>query len=325
MKIVIIGPGAAPIPPTGWGAVEILVHGLRCALEDEGHEVHIVNTPDKHEIILQTNSLNPDFVHIHYEDHINVAPHLNCDTIAATAHNAYLDQPERWINDVSYSRIVHSFATAGVNVFALSQPAADAFLLAGVDPKKIRVVYNGTIGDNFRFSEACEYPDMSLYLAKIDFRKRQHLFQGIPGLFFAGNIADDRFKQDVNYLGEWSKNELHENLTKFANLVLLSDGECHSLALLEGLSAGLGLVISEFACSNLDLSKPFIDVIPESKIRDKEYIHQIIKKNAEISVKMRADIKEYSKKFLWKNVVRDVYLPAVDAVMKKDKVDRDED
>ena len=81
------------------------------------------------------------------------------------------------------------------------------------------------------------------------------------------------------------------------------------------MSAGLGLVISEFACSNLDLSMPFIDVVPESKIHDKEYIAEVINKNAGVSVKMRADIKEYSKKFLWKNVVRDVYLPAVKKIL----------
>ena len=320
-----MGPGVAPIPPTGWGAIEILVHGLRCTLEEEGHEVHIVNTPDKQEIIQQTNSLNADFVHIQYENHIDVVPHLSCAHVAASAHNAYLDQPNKWVNDSSYSRIIGGFASTGVNVFAPSEAVAKAFIFAGVDKSKISVVHNGTSGDNFKFSETCEYPDMSLYLAKVDFRKRQHLFQGIPDLFFAGNIADDRFDQSVNYLGEWSKSELHENLTRFANLVLLSDGENHSLALLEGLSAGLGLVISEFACSNLDLNKPFIDVVPESKIHDKAYIAQILKKNAETSVKMRADIKEYSKKFLWKNVVRDVYLPAVDAVMKKGEVGHDED
>ena len=312
-----MGPGVAPIPPTGWGAIEILVHGLRCALEDEGHEVHIVNTPDKQEIIQQTNSLKADFVHIQYENHIDVVPYLTCDHIAASAHNAYLDQPNRWVNDSSYSQIIRAFASTGVNVFAPSAGVAEAFLFAGVDKSKISIVHNGTSGDNFKFSETCEYPDMSLYLAKVDSRKRQYLFQGIPGLFFAGNIADDRFDQSINYLGEWSKSELHENLTRFANLVLLSDGENHSLALLEGLSAGLGLVISEFACSNLDLSMPFIDVVPESKIHDKEYIHSVLKQNAVKSIKLRKEIKEYSKTFLWSNVARNVYLPAVNKVMGK--------
>ena len=36
MKIVLIGPGIMPIPPTGWGAVEILVWDTKIALEKLG-------------------------------------------------------------------------------------------------------------------------------------------------------------------------------------------------------------------------------------------------------------------------------------------------
>ncbi len=36
-----------PIPPTGWGAVEILIWDTKNALEQLGHEVHIVNTQGK--------------------------------------------------------------------------------------------------------------------------------------------------------------------------------------------------------------------------------------------------------------------------------------
>ena len=32
MKIVLIGPGIMPIPPTGWGAVEILVWDTKLSL-----------------------------------------------------------------------------------------------------------------------------------------------------------------------------------------------------------------------------------------------------------------------------------------------------
>jgi hypothetical protein len=63
-------------------------------------------------------------------------------------------------------------------------------------------------------------------------------------------------------------------LTNYGNLVLLSDGEAHSLVLMEALAAGLGIVISEFATANLDLDKEFIDVIPENKINDIEYIEK---------------------------------------------------
>ena len=43
MKIVIVGPGIMPIPPTGWGAVEILIWDSKIALEKLGHQVLIVN------------------------------------------------------------------------------------------------------------------------------------------------------------------------------------------------------------------------------------------------------------------------------------------
>ena len=41
MKIVIVGPGIMSIPPTGWGAVEILIWDQKLALEELGHEVVI--------------------------------------------------------------------------------------------------------------------------------------------------------------------------------------------------------------------------------------------------------------------------------------------
>ena len=120
-----------------------------------------------------------------------------------------------------------------------------------------------------------------------------------------------------NYLGELSKEHLYENLTKFSNLVLLSDGEAHPLVCLEALSAGLGLVISEFSTANLDLSKPFIDVIPESKINDIDYINQVISDNREKSRNYRSDIKKYSEEFDWRKIIKDKYIPLVKKIVNK--------
>ena len=97
-----------------------------------------------------------------------------------------------------------------------------------------------------------------MYLAKVDYRKRQHLFQNIDSLWFAGNIVDERYDTKNNYLGEWSKDQLYKELTDYGNLVLLSDGEAHSLVIMEAFAAGLGVVISEYARANLDLDKKFI-------------------------------------------------------------------
>ena len=60
MKISIIGPGIMPIPPTGWGAVEILIWDQKLALEKLGHEVDIVNTKSPIEIIQKVNAYRPD-------------------------------------------------------------------------------------------------------------------------------------------------------------------------------------------------------------------------------------------------------------------------
>jgi len=324
MKIAIIGPGIMPIPPTGWGAVEILIHDMRCALEKLGHEVHIVNVRDKNEIVSQTNSLVVDFVHVQYDEHIDVVPHLKCRNVAITSHYGYFEQPARW--DDGYKSIASAFLTTDVDIFSLSPGIANLYKgLASMNQSvvhpnysddRVHVVHNGVRDDLFRFDNSCKYPDRTLYLAKVDFRKRQHIFQSIPGLYFAGNLADDRFDaSSERYLGEWTKEHLYDNLTNYANLALLSDGEAHPLVCMEALSAGLGLVLSEFACANLDMSKPFIDVIPESQMNNIPYIQRMLSENAKKSVQLRNEIKEYANKFLWETVIRDTYVPAVEKIV----------
>ena len=66
MKIAIVGPGIMPIPPTGWGAVEILIWDQKLALEELGHEVRIVNTASGIEILKEINEFRPDFVPVSY-------------------------------------------------------------------------------------------------------------------------------------------------------------------------------------------------------------------------------------------------------------------
>ena len=326
MKIAIIGPGIMPIPPTGWGAVEILIHDTRCALEKLGHTVHIVNVKDKNEIIKQTNSLDVDFVHVQYDEHIDVVQHLNCKSVAITSHYGYLEQPHRW--DDGYKRIAQMFLTTDVDIFALSPGIANLYKgLANLNKEvvhpsfsddRVHVVHNGVRDDLFVYKDSCKFPEKTIYLAKVDFRKRQHIFQNIPTLHFAGNLADDRFdSSSERYLGEWSKEHLYENLTDFANLALLSDGEAHPLVCMEAMSAGLGLVLSEYSCGNLDMSKPFIDVIPESLMTNTGYVQRVIAENATKSVNMRSDIKDYAKSFSWESVVENVYVPAIEKVVAR--------
>lgn len=308
MKISIIGP-ATQIPPIGWGAVESLIWDYKLTLEELGHEVQVINIPDQNEIIQMVNRFRPDFVHINYDDWIVLYPYIQYPC-AMTSHFGYLERPDMMNG---YIHIFNLFGQHKPNVFCLSENIKHIYSFFSDIPKeKLFVVPNGVNISRFKKRDIPKYKDRSIYLAKIDYRKRQHLFQSIDSIWYAGNIADHRFNSNKNYLGEWTKPELHEQLTEYGNLVLLSDGEAHSLVLMEALAAGLGLVISEYATANLDLNRNFIDVIPENKITDHEYIKDIIQKNREYSISHREEIFEYSKTFDWVNIIKNYYLPNIE-------------
>ena len=111
---------------------------------------------------------------------------------------------------------------------------------------------------------------------------------------FIGNNVDPSFDTtDPCYFGEQSKQDIMENLTAYANMILLSSGEAHPFVCLEAMAAGLGLVLSEQSTANLDLSKPFITVIPDDKLDDTEFLKNKIEENREISMNMRKEIRQY--------------------------------
>lgn len=314
MNICIVGPGFSQIPPVGWGAVEIVIWDTANALKELGHQVHIINTTNAQEIIDKINQINPDFVHIHYDDYIFLYPYIQFPK-AITTHYGYLERPEMY---GAYSYKANGFVNIKPNIFALSDGIRGIYKnQMRIPEKNLYVVPNGVSNEKFRFTDNPKYSDRSIYLAKVDYRKRQTLFQGIPSIYYAGNIVDERFDVSKNYLGEWTKEDLYDNLTDYGNLILLSDGEAHPLVCMEALSAGLGLVISEWATANLDLTKDFISVIPESKITDFDYISAKIEENRFISLKKRNEILEYSKQFNWKKQLKTYYIPSVKSIIEK--------
>ena len=303
-----------PIPPTGWGAVEILVWDTKNALEELGHEVQIINTKDYRQIINGINAFVPDFVHVHYDEFIPIMPYIQYPA-AITSHFGYLERREMFNG---YINVAKEFQRLKPVVFCLSEGIKKVYnVMFDVPKDNTYVTPNGVNLDRFRRSMDPEHPDRSLYLAKIDYRKRQHLFQSIDSLWYAGNLADNRFDTDKNYLGEWSKETLYEQLTDYGNLVLLSDGEAHPLVCMEALAAGLGVVVCEWGKANLDLDKEFITVIPEDKINDIDFVEDAIIKNREYSINNREEIIQYSKQFEWKEVLRNHYIPSVEKVIER--------
>ena len=317
MKIAIVGPGIMPIPPKGWGAVEILIWDQKLALEELGHEVRIVNTASAIDILKEINEFRPDFVHVQYDDFVELCPYIQYPN-AITSHFGYLEQPNRW--DYYGPRVASKFAQIKPNIFCLSPGIKDVYEKEmGIPSDQLFVTPNGVNVDKFKFDKLPLTDDMpkSIYLAKIDYRKRQHMFQSIQSLWYAGNNADPRFDTSNNYLGEWSKETLYNNLTNYGNLVLLSDGEAHPLVCLEAFAAGLGVVISQWAAANLDLDKDFITVIPDDKIGDMEFVDGELVRNRYYSVNHRPEIREYAESFSWTKVIEKYYVPAMEKIISK--------
>jgi hypothetical protein len=313
MRICIIGP-ATQIPPVGWGAVESLIWDYKLSLEKLGHTVQIINISNSSEIIQLVNQFRPDFVHINYDDWIILYPYIQYPC-AITSHFGYIERQDMLNGYVNIFRLFQDYKP---NIFCLSKNIKKVYkFFAEIPEEKLYINPNGVNLSIFRKTNKPKYADRSIYLAKIDYRKRQHLFQSINSLWYAGNLADSRFDTNKNYLGEWNKKQLHNDLTDYGNLVLLSDGEAHSLVLMEALAAGLGIVISEFATANLDLDRKFIDVIPEEKINDIEYIESTIIKNRKYSISHREEILEYSKNFEWSNIIENYYFPNIEKLISK--------
>ena len=306
MKLSIIGPGIMPIPPHGWGAVESLIWDYKIFIEKYHQDVSvtIINTPNPNDIIKQTNEAKPDIIHIQYDNFAYLSNNFECKKILLTSHYGYLDQMKNRIGD-NYINLIKDFINSTAIILCLSPSIANIYKEFGCSAERLFIQPNGANDEIFHFNEICKLPERSIYLAKIDWRKKQFMYQQLPMIDFVGNYADGNFNpRHPNYLGEWSKNHLYEHLTDYANLILLSDGEAHPLVCCEALVAGLGLVISEYACANLDTSLPFIDVIPNNKLNDLYYINDIIIKNQKTSITMRKEIREYGlKNFSWKNIV----------------------
>ena len=305
MRISIIGPGIMPIPPTGWGAVEILIWDYYQELKKLGHEVQIVNTQNLQQIVDEVNSFSPDFVHLQYDDLYPVLDWISCPNKAATSHFGYLEVPHHLLG--GYERIFRGFVNGNFKIFCLSEGIRQVYLNGGADPSRLYVTPNGARSDLFEYYDSPEFSDKSIYLAKITDRKKQYIYQDLEFIHFAGNQDDHRFNFNrSNYLGEWTKDKLYKELSKYSNLVLLSDGEAHPLVCCEALICGLGLVVSEYASGNLDRSLPFIEIIPNDKLHDLDYVSESIRRNQEISNRMRLEIRKYGlANFDWTKLVKE--------------------
>jgi glycosyltransferase involved in cell wall biosynthesis len=293
MKIALIGPGIIPIPPTGWGAVEILIWDYHNELINRGNEVVIINTTDRGDIISQVNNGAFDFVHLHYDVYYDILDNLTCPNIAITSHYPYIDKPGQHWKD-GYTNIF-TFLTSQTKYynFVLAEKDRETFVKYGANMLKLKKIKNGINSEKFAFLQLPIY-NKTMYLGQITPRKNQAKYQNIPNIEFVGTCADPSFnKLSVYYWGEWSREKIQQELTKYANLLLISDGEADPLVVKEALIAGLGVVINRSSAENLDISKDFVTIIDDDKTDDIEYISAALDANKKICRGRRHEIRAY--------------------------------
>ena len=299
MKIALIGPGIMPIPPEGWGGVEHLIWNFHNQLKEVGDEVTIINTKDLHEIVNTINRGKFDAIHLHYDQYANIMPYIECDRKMITSHYPYLENPEP-----QYEFLYDLLKDSKSHIVSLSDRIKDEFVRRGIDD--VSVLPCGIETDLYSLDDVV-HSDRSIVVGKLEPRKRQAFLQkkGL-NIDFIGNNADPSFDiDDPCYFGEQSKQDIMDNLTSYANMVLLSSGEAHPFVCLEGMAAGLGLVLSEQSTANLDLSQPFITVIPDYKLEDISYLKDKIQENRTISISMRNEIREYCRtNFDWSSIIK---------------------
>lgn len=293
MKIALIGPGIMPIPPPGWGAVEILIWDYYKELTAQGHDVLIINTKNTKSIIEQVNKGKFDFVHLHYDVYYYILDNLVCPKIAITSHYPYIDQLDKHMQD-GYSPIFYFLLkpTRYYN-YVLADKDYNTFLKYGANPMQLKKIKNGIDSSAFAFSNKPKF-NKTIYLGKITPRKNQSKYQTIPNVDFVGNIDDPHFNKSLpNYFGEWSRDKIHNELTNYANLLLISEGEADPLVVKEALIAGLGVVVNKSSSENLDIKRNFITVLDNDKLNDLNYIYEKIQENMAISILIREEIRRY--------------------------------
>jgi hypothetical protein len=206
LKIALIGPGIIPIPPTGHGAVEILIWDYYLELTKQGNQVDIINiirnshtdqsspyTSYCNYLIQIINSGNYDFVHLHYDCLYHILPFLTCSKIGITSHYPYIDNFEKHVSD-GFSQIFSEICNItnkqyriGQNyyIFAISNKDINAFINMGIANKeRVFLLLNGANHREIKHVHFLEKQNRSLISGRTF--ERTHSLPRMRMLTYAG-------------------------------------------------------------------------------------------------------------------------------------------
>lgn len=319
MNIAFIGPGIMPIPPSGWGAVEMMIWDYATIMGDLGHTGVIINTPDRNQIIEELKQEEFDIVHLHYDVFHDIIPEIikvSSGKLIVSSHYPFINNPTMWSRD-NYEPIMKSYVkNKDFHIFASSENDINTFIKNGATEKNCWLSRLGVLTTSYKFDEKSSY-DKTLCFSQICDRKRQYLIEDLDNIDFVGRLEPGKFSNRKNYRGQYDRSLLNEEITKYSNFTLLSSVENTTpLAVKESLICGLGVVVSESVSLELDSDQEFIDVISEEKINDISYVSDMILKNKEYSNNHRNEIREYGIQYFGlESIIKNEYVPKLESLL----------
>lgn len=308
MRVLLVAGGDLPIPPPAWGGIENLIWQQSLALQKAGHTVHILNKKRKRTFnALKTMPWRYDVVHLHMdalsEVWVPLSQRFRFPLIVST-HYGYAAFPKKWSD---YYRCIAGHMAEADYMLVLSAEMKQALLNHGARGK-IFVLPNGIDCEEVRC--APQSTKQAIVLGRVEARKKQALMTAALDAHtvqvdFVGPMHEDAGdfapnNRNTHYLGQWSRGQVHRDLTEYACLVLLSDGEGHAGVVSEAMAAGLSLVLSPEASHNLDLSREWIHIVN----RDEDDIGDMVARAVRENGRYRQQIRHYCEEnFDWKLIL----------------------
>lgn len=261
MRVVLVGAGMIEIPPPGYGAVEKHIWELSRALEARGHEVRIVNrvfgraSKDEYRFALwarkEVGREPYDVLHLHTPGVAAVFRALGPRRFVYTTHSRH------WAGAEGLGPRIGFYLERRAVYGAIETIAVSRFVAQQID-RPTHVVPNGVAVERYAPSFAARTGNRVVGLGEVAEHKRWHLVaEALAGtgaqVRIVGPIRDaayaarvEKAGPHVQLLGALSEDELVRELATADVMAHPSVSESFGMAVVEGMSAGLPVVCSDF-------------------------------------------------------------------------------
>lgn len=259
MKVVLVGAGMLPIPPIDYGAVEKHIWNLSQALERRGHSVRIVNkvfgdaSKDEYRFAFwarkEVKREPYDVLHLHTPGVATILSALGPSRFVYTTHSRHWSGVQGLGENVGHF-LEKRAVTNAAQTIAVSQ------LVARQIDRRTHVIPNGVDVDRYRPLPDKRTGHRLVGVGEVAPHKQWHVAAEAASrlglhLRVAGPIRDVEYARRVEssgalLLGALGEAELTHLLGESDVMTHPSTSESFGMAVVEGMSAGLPIVCSNF-------------------------------------------------------------------------------